>query len=782
MSDGAAPPWADGPYSIKRHGVTITNCDAEPVQTPGCIQAHGALLALRPGDLTVLQASEDAARWLGQAPEALLGKGVEVVLGEALADDLRSFLESEPVERNPFYAFTFQPAGMATLDVTVHTVNGVVLVEFEATGREGQAAGFDPYTQVKKTVARLQTANTVRDFCQIAAEEIRQVTGLDRVMVYRFHADDSGEVIAEAKRADLPAWLGLRYPAHDIPKPAREIFKRIWIRPVPDIRAKVQEMVPLANPDTGKPLEMTHCALRGASVMYTEYLANMGVAAALTLSIIRDGELWGLVACHHYTPAQFPYRLRASAELMAQVVSLQLKSAEEREHLDYRMRLDGVHHRLLARAAMEGGISAMVDPSPSLLDGIASTGVAVYHGDKWWVVGKIPTVDQLDELAEWLRTSPQLFGEGRPVYATDALAAAHPAAAEYADVASGILAVPISRGWGSFVFWFRPETVQTVTWGGNPHEMPTVTGPHGPRLTPRASFELWKETVHQRSLPWEAVEIEAALKLRLLIMDLVVSRAEELSRLNTTLARSNEELDAFAYAASHDLKEPLRGIHRYGHYLLEEAKRGQAMSELGVQRIEALLRLTTRMDGLIESLLHFSRVDKAEDERDETPFDSVAHEAVEMLGARVHESGVQIRIPRPLPTIPCDRVRARQVLSNLVDNALKYATGEERWVEIGYLAPGEEPTFPLRAPFPEAASGHMVYYVRDNGIGIDPRHHQQIFRLFKRLHPREAYGGGSGAGLTIARKIVEREGGTLWVDSALGQGATFFFTFPSEAH
>jgi len=783
MSDAdhtETPAWAHGPYSIKRHGVTITNCDSEPVQTPGCIQSHGALLALRPSDLTILQASENSARWLGKDPEALLGKSAEVVLGEELTEKLKAILANEPIERNPLHAFTVQPAGLEPLDATVHANNGVAILEFEAVGHDIRGNGLDHFTLVKKTVARLQSAGTLKAFCQVAAEEVRRITGLDRVMVYRFHADDSGEVFAEAKRADLPSWYGMRYPAHDIPKPAREIFKRIWIRPVPDVRAPVQEMVPLVNPDTGKPLEMTYCALRGASVMYTEYLQNMGVSAALTLSIVRDGELWGLIACHHYSTAKLPYHMRASAELMAQVVSLQLKSAEERESLEYRVRLDDVHQTLLARAATEGGLATMVEPRPSLLDGIDAGGVAIYHREKWWTAGKTPSEKALDALSQWLRASPHLFSEGRPVYAADALSSIHEPATEYQDVASGLLAVPISREWRSFVFWFRPETVQTVHWGGNPHEIPRVTGPHGPRLTPRASFELWKETVHGRSLPWKTVEIEAALKLRLLVMDLVVSRAEELAALNANLARSNEELDAFAYVASHDLKEPLRGIHKYGHYLLEEAKSGQPLSAQGMARIESLLRLTVRMDGLLEALLHFSRVGRVDSEHHEASLEDVVREAVEMLGARVHESGADIRVPRPLPQIHCDRVRAREVVANLIDNALKYNTSEQKWVEIGYVAPGEAPPFEVRAPFPDAVAGQAIYYVRDNGIGIDPKHYGQVFRMFKRLHARDAYGGGSGAGLTIARKIVEREGGLLWVDSAVGKGSTFFFTLPVE--
>src|ERR1700722_1405314 len=322
------------PYSIKRHGVTLTNCDSEPVQTPGCIQGHGALLALRPTDLIIQQASENCARWLGAAPLAILGTPISSVLGEHLAHQLRDFLAHEPVERNPLYVFTAKmplTPDAPPLNVTVHTADGVVLLEFETTGRS-EGPTIDYYSLIKRATARLQASPTLADFCQAGAEEVRAATGLARVMVYRFLADHSGEVFAEARRADLHSWLGLRYPAEDIPRPTREIFQRIGIRPLPDAAAEPVEMIPLANPETGRQLEMTHCALRGASVMYTEYLLNMGVAASLTMALLRDGELWGLFAGHHYSPTRFPYQVRAAAELLGQVTSLQIKNAEMRAH------------------------------------------------------------------------------------------------------------------------------------------------------------------------------------------------------------------------------------------------------------------------------------------------------------------------------------------------------------------------------------------------------------------------------------------------------------------
>jgi len=769
------PPWDGQPYSVKRHGVTVTNCDSEPVQTPGCVQAHGAMLVLRPTDLTILQASENTDRLLGHPADTLLNKSVRAAIGPDGEASLKAFLATEPTDRNPLYVFTLPAQGdIPPLDVTAHTIDDVAVVEFEATGRTGTGEP-DYYALVKKTVTRLQTANTLREFCDLTADEFRTLTGLDRVMIYKFHADGHGEVFAESKRADLGTWLGLHYPAEDIPLPAREVFKQVWIRPTPDVAGELAELVPLANPDTGRPLTMTYCALRGASVMYTEYLKNMKVTAGLTLAIRRGGELWGLIAGHHYTGPKFvPYQVRAACEFLAQLVSLQHQAAEDREHLVYRLKLDGTHQQLVAQAAQDGSLETLTDGRPNLLDGVEAGGAALYHHDRWWRVGNVPTATELEVLGEWLNDRPEFASPTRPLYATDALARDYPPAAAFADVASGLLATPLSRNNRNLMLWFRPETTRTIDWGGNPHDKPTVPGPHGPRLTPRRSFELFRESVRGRSLPWLSAELDAAARLRMLVMELVVSRAERLADLNADLTRSNEELDAFAYVASHDLKEPLRGIYKYAHQLLQDAA---VAGEENRKKLDGLMRLTVRMDSLLDSLLHFSRVGRAVLLTEDTDLNEVVNESIEMVDARRAEGQTEIAVPRRLPHARCDRVRCREIFVNLLSNALKYNDKPQKRVEVGFIAPDEDHP---RPGCPDGSADLTIYYVKDNGIGIPARHFEQVFKMFKRLHGRDEYGGGTGAGLTIVQKLVERHHGRVWLDSTPGAGTTFYFTLSSR--
>ncbi len=329
------------------------NCDKEPVHIPGGIQPHGVLLVLRATDLVIVQISANCFDWLGTTREALLGVPIVELVGVANAEGVRALVSHNDSSGHPRRIFSFTPeracAAAGNLDVTAHLANGAVVLEMERAGAMDADQLRDAYRVLNGAVARLQTAATLHDFCQAVTDEVAKLTDLDRVMVYRFAQDNSGWVCAETKRADLEPFLDFHYPAEDIPKPAREMFTKIWLRSVPDILCASSAMVPTTDPHSGKQLDMTFCFLRGVSPMYAEYVKNMRVRMSLTMSIRREGRLWGLIACHHHTPKVIDHPVRAACELLAQVVSLQVKSIEDRENAAYRDRQDNGLALLRAR-------------------------------------------------------------------------------------------------------------------------------------------------------------------------------------------------------------------------------------------------------------------------------------------------------------------------------------------------------------------------------------------------------------------------------------------------
>ncbi len=745
--------------------IDLSNCEREPIHIPGHVQAHGVLLALQPTTLEILQASANTVAFLGREVASLLGRPIS----EMLAADALALLQAaghDPnLEDNPLHLFTGPVAGHGPFDAVVHSRQGLLVLELEPS--IGRAAGRpDMYEILKRGVARFQAAKSVNDFCQLVTDEVRRVAGYDRVMIYRFADDWSGHVIAEsmAPGLGLESYLDLHYPASDIPAQARALFLRNTVRMLPDTAYAPALMVPQENPLTLQPLDMSCTFLRGASRMYTDYLINMGVRASLTLAISQGDRLWGLVACHHMSPRAVPYEVRSACEVLSQVVSLQIGDKKLHDQSAYRERIEATQRSLTARLVSGGPLSdALTRGAPNLADLIDCGGAALVEGGACHLVGQTPPESTVLKLASWLG----LKGLDAP-FATHAL----PSLLETKDAsgtAVGLLAVPLSRTGNDWLLWFRPEHAHVVHWGGDPNKPVEVLSD---RLTPRRSFALWQQEVRGLSKPWTELEVAGVSHLRVAILEFVLHRSGEIERLNADLARSNTELDSFAFVASHDLKEPLRGIFNYAHFILEDSD--ATLDAEGRARLQTIVRLSKRMQELIDSLLLFSRLGKTVLEKSSIDLDELVTETIELVLPRARESEPLISIPRRLPRVLADRSSLIEVFTNLISNALKYNDKVDKRVAVGFWQTGE-PGFPL-----EAEGAARCFFVEDNGIGIAEDHHEEVFRIFKRLHAQGEFGGGTGAGLTIVKKIVERHGGRVGLRSREREGSTFWFTLGEE--
>ena len=752
--------------------IDLTNCDREPIHIPGLIQPYGFLLCLDTQTRLVVMASTNTENLLGIAPQVLVGGGLGQLmepeqllaverLWPSVTEQARLLgVRLDRVLNRPYYK------------LILHRYDDLLWVEGEPVA-DNSVSAFD-LSSLNLAMGSLLSATTTLEMCEVAAKQVRALTGFDRVAVYRFAPDDSGEVVAEAVRADLPPWLGMRYPASDIPKQARAMYLKNWLRFIPDAAYVPVPLVPARHPGRNRPPDMTYAVLRSVSPIHLEYLHHLGSAATMTISLIEDGKLWGMITCHHQTPRLVSYELRDLCQFLGRTMSALLKTKQQYDELAYRQHITQTQTRLFELVGTQlNFIDGLHLFSPTLLDVFDCAGAAICFAGEIIRLGHTPSPEQLADLLAWLRE----FAPNDDVFHTDSYAQLNPAGRAIRGTASGILAIRLAQSPGEYIFWFRPEQLQTVTWAGrNEKNQTTVDGQIF--LSPRQSFEAWKETVEDNAMPWQPMEIAAASDIRLFISDVrlkifneLQARARRLTTLNTELERSNDELDSFAYVASHDLKEPLRGIHNYALFLLEDY--ADKLDEEGVSKLQTLVRLSQRMEALIESLLQISRVSRQELNPQFTDLNQVLAAVLDLLGPRLEQTGTTVAVPAPLPTLRCDPVRLGEIFNNLLTNAMKYNNQAEKHVVIG-IVPTDQPPYHR----PVDTTLFDVLYVKDNGIGIDSRHHESIFRIFKRLHSQEKYGGGTGAGLAIVKKMVEKHGGELWVESEPGQGATFYFTIP----
>jgi chemotaxis family two-component system sensor kinase Cph1 len=749
--------------------ITLTNCDREPIHIPGLVQPYGFLLCLDEATKQIVQASENVEAHAGISADELLHKGLERLLGPDRLADIQALWPTLGTTPKLLGARLDYVKGQPFFKLILHRYDGLLWVEFEPVA-EAEVSALD-LPSLNLTLAQMLEANTVQEFSQRAVEHVREITGFARVGMYRFAPDESGEMIAEAKRDDLDPLLGLHYPATDIPQQARAMYLKNWLRFIPDVDYLAAPLVPVRTPSTGRPPDMTHSVLRSVSPIHIQYLKNMGVAATMTISVIQDGKLWGMIMCHHDSPRLISFELRELCLFIAKTFSALLPTKEQLEQSAYQLRIQEAKTRLFEQMGRQSNFLAGLYQQPTtLLDVFDCGGAAIFFEGELITLGHTPTEPQLLELLDWLRENVR-----QDVFYTDSYAHHNPAGRAMRATASGLLAITLAQEPGDYIIWFRPEVLQNVAWAGKNEKVEKMDDGQL-FLSPRQSFAAWSQEVENTAAPWLPLEVEAARAIRLHISDIRVkilnelqARAASLSRLNTELTRSNDELDSFAYVASHDLKEPLRGIHNYSIFLLEDY--ADLLDEEGVSKLKTLVRLSERMEALIDSLLQMSRIGRLDLELQPTDMNQLVGEVIELLHPRLEQTNTKVEVRGPLPTVQADPTRLREVLNNLLTNALKYSDKLDRRVTIGEAEPG-------KAGIRGAGNSedYYVFYVQDNGIGIDLRHHETIFRIFRRLHSQEKYGGGTGAGLAIAKKMIEKHGGELWVESVLGEGATFYFS------
>jgi light-regulated signal transduction histidine kinase (bacteriophytochrome) len=743
--------------------VDATNCDREPIHIPGAIQPHGALLVVNEPQWEVVQATTNVEALFGIAHSDLLGQSLDRLLGEEQRVRLANALSGQALDDNPLYALTVD-INDASYHIIVHRRAGILILELESTTQNTDISFSNLYPIVRDSITELQAATTFQQLCDVCAAQVRHITGFDKVMIYRFDAEWNGTIVAQNKVEELDDYLGLKFPASDIPQQARQLYLLNRLRLIADVEYSPVPVLPVLHPPSNAPLDLTFSSLRSVSPIHIEYLKNMGVGASMSISIIRDKKLWGLIACHHCTVLRLPYDVRTACEFLGQVFALQLVTHEQDEQYGHTMRLKTIQSKLLgAMASHDNWIDGLRESEADLLEFSDAQGVALCNDDKCVLMGQTPSEYDVQEIAAWLRRkwSNEVRSTRDAVYHTDSLSDELPEAAAFSDTASGLLAIEISEVRRSAILWFRPEEVRTVRWSGNPHKAVQPQSDGSLRLHPRKSFEAWMETVRQRSLPWQSGEIEVAADLRNAIIGIVLRRAEKLAQVSEKLQQTNSELASFSYSVSHDLRAPFRHITGFADLL--EKRIGNTLDETSLRYLQTVRNSAEYAGTLVDNLLSFSQMGRSQLRHSLVDMNRLARDIMQEMSSDIGQSSVQWNI-QPLPPVQGDREMLRLVVRNLLSNAVKYTrTREQANIEIGAREDGTE----------------TVFWVRDNGVGFDMRYVEKLFGVFQRLHSSDEF-EGTGIGLANVRRIVGRHGGRTWAKSELENGSTFFFSLPKE--
>ncbi len=521
-------------------------CAREPIHIPGAVQPHGALLACDQKSFTVLSASANAERFFGLAPAQLTGRRLASVFDPQSVAGVRSALDDAVVRPHMPSLIELRLHDGSVRSAQVHAHLGVVYIEIGATGDAQVQTLYAALQNTYPVLGRLTAADSLESMLSIAAGYVKQVSGLDRVLVYRFDEHWNGEVIEEqCSRAELPLYFGLRFPASDIPAQARALYRTSMVRYIADVSYTPVPLEPPVNPYDRQPFDLSYCTLRSVSPIHVQYLKNMGVSSTLLLSLVVDGELWGLISCHHYAPTALTLVQRQVCGMVALVASAMVKSLQDQQRGRQRARQANAQSAIIEAFNVPGRSieAALRSASVDLTKLLNATGGALWLGDRVLPFGHVPHAGMLAGVLAQARES--LVRVPEQAWQRIDLAKA----SFGAPVLGGALAIALDPRACDGLLWLRPELRQVALWGGDPDKPVIETpGPDGSiTLSPRQSFETWKQTIQGECAPWRLEDHEAALSLRALGHVLDTQRAHEQLRASEDKFRSLTALSSDAY-------------------------------------------------------------------------------------------------------------------------------------------------------------------------------------------------------------------------------------------
>lgn len=482
-------------------------CGSVPLHNVNLIQSYGYLLVIDARNRTIVQVSENVEELFRKPLRELVNTLFDDYLEVSSLQQLKEIINSGLKQRVPF-SISFKNEG--AMQAILHVQDDYLIFEIEKASSQHERYFTNVFQELKYSIALIEQADTVQKACETAIRELKKVSGFDGVLMYQFDKDWNGTVIAEHKDERLEPYLGQTFPASDIPKQARDLYLKNPYRLIPDREFTPIKLFPVINPITNTFINLSECNLRSVPAVHLEYMRNMGIKASMSIRVIRNGQLWGLISCHHIEPIHINFETCSIFELFSSVISNKISSMLNKEEYDYLNNLTEKKARLIEQVYAGNDISRGLvgHEGESILDLFGADGAVVAVNGKMDTIGKVPDADAIENLVFWL--------EGKSVnkvFAVENLTKLYDDASDYIDKGSGILVIPIDHTRGEYIICFRPEAVETINWGGNPNEALTFEK-DGRKYHPRNSFKLWKQQVRNTSLPWQKELLETADSLK----------------------------------------------------------------------------------------------------------------------------------------------------------------------------------------------------------------------------------------------------------------------------
>ena len=739
--------------------VNLANCQDEPIHIPGAIQQFGVLIGFDASSGRIDAISDNVAKYF---PSFVEFESKPIRLNDVLEVNEPMRLAGDWTRSRRLVEVKTKTGEAKRFFGVRYKTDRCEVLEIETDAPSSRPASVISYlSNVPLMMGEIQSHQDIESLSDFVANKIKDITGFDRVMVYRYDHNWNGRVIAEAKEERLEPFLGLHYPASDIPVQARALYEKNWIRIIPTMDYKPSPIIPAAY----QSIDLSNSVLRSVSPIHVRYLNNMGVGASMSISLMVDGQLWGLVACHHYSGAHLvPLEVRIGCEAYGQIVSWQIKSLDSSKELSEQVEGERTLQSVLqVFAEHENFKTAAVSSEAALLRLFKANGIIIRLGEDVAVLGEDPGAAFAETVSKLLMGRSILNPLVSDVV-SDMSAFKVPGVAAPPKSVAGLLALSLSPQHNYYILCTRPEVRKSVKWAGNPHKTGKVdVNDLDDRLVPRGSFALWEEMHEGHSDPWSDEETSLLKNFGLLFFKIVIERKEIVERTNSELKALNQAKDEFVAMVSHELRTPLNAIIGWTDLALS----GDIAPDKILDALKIIQRNARSQNQLVADLLDVSRIisGKLTLSVRNMRLTEVAEAVALSFQPAADVKGIRIitQFDNAADSIIGDPNRVQQVVWNLLSNAIKFSPKNSKiWVTVHRM------------------SSHMELMIQDQGVGLEKDDFDKVFGRFQQVDSsitRRA--GGLGLGLAISKHIVEMHGGRIEVSSeGAGKGSLFKVIFP----